>query len=385
MAWTQAELIPWQDRVDMLADDATEGMRPGPPQQIYDIVAERARDGHAGARRFFEATRDLPDWCDPQSLERGRRLVVELGLELALMLTTGGLIEGYASPNLSTPLVHTGRLRTDAAKRLYETGQMVHNARAPGGLAPDGLGRQTVLQVRLLHSVIRRMMESRGYRAPDGGRAIHQLDMAHTALAFSHKGPTKLARLGIVLTGREHADIHHFFRVVNALHGVDPTLLPETPAGSAQLCTLLDSWRFDLDYEDGAALAHAAVKSLAHEPPFFLPEPAIGTLARLAMSTEQADRWGLADDPFWNRAFEGLAQSNRVVTTVWRRLPGVARLRARMNVALYGRTLVSRLGPDPGTRAFGAVAGEESRFGPGLEPWSGWTRDTAQPTGGAAT
>lgn len=372
MVWTREQLLPWQERVDELADAATEGLRPGSPQQLYDMVQERAAEGHVGARAFFSATRELPAWCDRASLERGRMLVVEVGIELALMLTMGGLVVGYASPSLSMPLVQTGRLRTDAARRLYETGQMVHNARAPGGLAPDGLGRRTILQVRLLHAVVRRMLEGRGYRGPDGGRAIHQLDMAHTALAFGYKGAVKLERLGILLTPQERADIHHFFRVVNALHGVDTALLPETPAESAQLCALLDQWRFDLDFPEGAELAHAALRSMANEPPFYLPEAALRTLAHRSMSREQAERWGIESDPLWARAFAGLARSNRLLTAMWRHVPGVGRLRARVSVALYGRTLVSRLGKDPSDRAFGAVAGEEHRLGPGLEPLRWW-------------
>ena len=374
MAWTRTQLLPWQDRVDDLADAATVGLTMRAPHALYAAVVDRAAAGHPGARAFLAQTRDLPDWCDQSALERGRRLVVELGVALALVLTTGGLVEGYAAPSLATPLVRTGRLRTDAARRLYETGQMVHNARAPGGLAPAGIGRRTILQVRLLHSVVRRMLEGRGYRGPDGGRAIHQLDMAHTALAFGHKGPTRLARVGIELTPGEQDDIHHFFRVVNALHGVDPVLLPETPAESAALSLLLDTWRFDLDFAHGAELAHAALKSLAHQPPFFLPEAALGTLARRCMSAEQADRWGLPDDPAWSRALDGMAHANRLMTALWRRTPGVGRLRARANVGLYGRTLVSQLGTDPSQRAFGAIAGEEHVLGPGLEPPAGMQR-----------
>lgn len=372
MAWTRAQLRPWQERVDLLADAATAGLGPQAPQALYAAVEERAAEGHAGARAFLEATRALPEWCRPASLERGRQLVVELGIELALVLTTGGLVEGYAAPSLTAPLVRTGRLRTDAARRLYETGQMVHNARAPGGLAPDGIGRRTILQVRLLHSVVRRHLESRGYVGPDGGRALHQLDMAHTATAFSHKGPTRLDRLGIHLTAAELDDVHHFFRVVNHLHGVDVALLPETPGETAELSDLLDAWRFDIDDPDGADLARAALRSLSGQPPFFLPFAALGTLARRCMSATQADRWDLPHDPIWSRALDGLAQTNRLATALWRHAPGLGRLRARANVLVYGRTLLAQLGPDPGTRAFGLIAGEEHRLGPGLErpPWA---------------
>ncbi|HCH65096.1 MAG: hypothetical protein CL927_16640 [Deltaproteobacteria bacterium] len=367
MPWTRDALVGWQQRVDPLADAATEGMGPGAPQMLWEQVVERAELGHQGARVFIEQTRELPTWCDAASLERGRAIVVELGMEMALVLTAGGLIEGYAAPSLSTPLIWTGRLKTDAARRLYETGQMVHNARAPGGLAPDGLGRRTVLQVRVLHSVVRRHLESKGYVGPDGGRAIHQLDMAHTATTFSHKGLEKLPHLGIHLTPAERFDVHHFFRVVNHLHGVDEALLPETPRETAEFTDFLDAWRFDLDFAEGAELARAALRGLAGEPPFFLPEAALTTLACLCMSAEQAERWGLQSDPWWSRLFAGLARGNRLATGTTRRFRSLGKLRARASVALYGRTLVARLGNDPARRAFGMVAGEEHTLGPGLE------------------
>jgi len=365
---SRASLAPWQEVVDELADRAVDGLRPGPPQHLLDTVNQRAAKGHDGARAFIEATRSMPDFCDTDAFERGRRLVVGLGTELALVLVTGALVEGYASPSLSTPLLATGRLRSDAARRLYETGQMVHNARAPGALAPDGIGRRTILQVRLLHATVRRMLHTRGYVGPDGGRAIHQLDMAHTATAFSHKGPTRLAQLGIVLTAGERDDMHHFWRVVNHLHGTHPDLLPESPAETAALSDFLDDWRFSLDFAEGADLAHSALRSISGQPPFFLPYEALGTLARRCMSPIQADAWDLPDHPHWGRLLDALAQGEAAFTPAWRRLSGLRRARARANVALYGRTLRSRLGPDPSQRAFGGIAGEEAWLGPGLEP-----------------
>jgi len=365
---TRSTLSPWQQVVDGLADDAVEGLSPGPPQRILASVEQRAERGHPAARRFFDATRDMPAFCDLDAYEHGRRLIVGLGTELALVLVTGALVSGYASPSLSGPLLATGRLRSDASQRLYETGQMVHNARAPGGLAPDGIGRRTILQVRLLHATVRLRLEAHGYVGPDGGRAIHQLDMAHTATAFSHKGPTALTQLGIVLTPEERDNMHHFWRVVNHLHGVDLALLPETPEETAQLSDLLDDWRYSLDFTEGAELAHAALKSVAGLPPFFLPYEALGTLARRCMSPAQANAWDLPNHSTWGRLLDGIASGQAALTAVWRVLPTVQRARARANVALYGRTLRYHLGADPSERAFGGIAGEEAWLGPGLEP-----------------
>ncbi len=56
-----------------------------------------------------------------------------------------------------------------------------------------------------------------------------------------------------------------------------------------------------------------------------------------------------------------------VITPAWRAVPGLRLVRARLSVGLFGRSLPRGLGPDPDARAFGPIAGEEERFGPGLE------------------
>ncbi len=363
-----AELLPYQQQVDVLADEAVVGLRPTAPQALLAAVEARAQDGHVGAKRFLDGTAEFPAWYSPALFEHGRRLVVELGTELALVLVTGGLVEGYASPSLSTPLVRTGRLRQDAQRRLYETGQMVHNARAPSGLAPDGVGRRTIREVRLLHATVRLHLEHHGYVGPDGGRALHALDMAHTATAFSHKGPLQLAQLGIHLTDAERGAMVHFWRVVNHLHGVPEELLPSTPEGTAALSQVLDEWRFSTEFAEGRALAVAALSSIASQPPTFLPLEALATLTYRCLPSRLANAWGFAPHPVWSRVLDMTAHANRGLTEVWRKLPGVGSVRARVNVGLYGRTLQTRLGTDPSQRAFSRIAGEEALWGPGLEP-----------------
>jgi hypothetical protein len=162
--------------------------------------------------------------------------------------------------------------------------------------------------------------------------------------------------------------MHHFWRVVNHLHGTHPDLLPETPEQTAELSNLLDEWRYCLDFAGGAQLAHSALKSLAGEPPFFLPYVALGTLSRRCMSAAQADAWKLPNHAGWGRALDALRHGEAMLLPVWRRLANVRRARARASVALYGRTLRARLGPNPEQRAFGQIAGEEAWLGPGLEP-----------------
>ena len=164
--------------------------------------------------------------------------------------------------------------------------------------------------------------------------------------------------------------MHHFWRVVNHLHGTPVELLPETPEETAELTRVLDEWRYSIDFAGGAQLAHSALRSMAGQAPFFLPFEALATLARRCMSREQADAWQLPNHPGWGRFLDAFREGEAAFMPLWRRFTTLRRARARASVALYGRTLRANLGPDPGSRAFGGIAGEEAWLGPGLEPLS---------------
>jgi hypothetical protein len=369
---TRSALEPYQQAVDELADAATVGMRPRRPVDLLSAVEARAQAGHPGAQAFLAAANQAPSWLHPAALERGRQLLVELATESSTVLLTGALLDGYASPSLTLPLLHTGRLQGDAARRLFETGQVLHNCRSPGGLAVGGIGHRSILQVRLLHSTVRHHLESRGYVGPDGGRAIHFLDMAHTALGFSHRGTHRLSALGIRLTTGEIADVQHFWRVVHHYHGVPHELLPDNETDTHNLNEFLDTWRFSDTFLDGAPLARAALRALAGRPPLFLPEAALHTLTTQFIGTTRALAWGLQPDPTWERALRACASTEAALLPLYRHLPGARPLRARLNVALHTRSLQRHLGQGPEDRAFGPIHGENERYGPGLEaPFQG--------------
>jgi hypothetical protein len=365
---TMAALAPWMERGDPLADAVVAPLRPGRPQSLLRQVRAKASAGDPACRRFLEdAARPLP-WVDGARFERGRRLVVGLGTQLGLVLTVGSLVQGYASPSLAAPLAHTGRLVDDARRRLYETGQMVHNARAPGGMRPGAVGWCTVVQVRLLHAWIRGHLLARGWRGPDGGAPLHQLDMLHTSTGFSFKSMENLGRVGTVLSPHERADLHHFWRVLHVRVGVDESLLPTCPETEAELSRALDAARFVPDNPHARPLALATLQALAGEPPFFLPVEALAAVSRRCMGDALADAMGLPQAGPWAQAVRAVGTLGPGLMAVHRHVPVIRAMRSRVNVALYGHTLVARLGPRPEQRAFGAVAGEAGPWPFGLEP-----------------
>ena len=66
---------------------------------------------------------------------------------------------GYAHNKPSQVLVATGRLQKDVSRRIYETGQMLHNIIGDDGLRPGGLGQLTLMEVRLLHAAVRQFAQ----------------------------------------------------------------------------------------------------------------------------------------------------------------------------------------------------------------------------------
>jgi hypothetical protein len=368
MAVDVSALSAWMERGDPPADAVVGALEPGRPQGLLRQVEARAAAGDPACSAFLDAAATPLPWLDPARFERGRRLVVGLGTQLALVLTVGSLVEGYASPTLAAPLAHTGRLVHDARRRLYETGQMVHNARAPGAMKPGGVGWRNVLQVRLLHAWIRQHLVARGWRGPDGGAPLHQLDLLHTSTGFSHKPMRNLARIGIVLSDEQCADLHHFWRVVHTRLGVDAALLTASVPEEAALSRALDAARFAPEHPHARPLARATLEALAGEPPFFLPAEALAAISRRCMDDALADALGLPAAGPWAAGVRAVRSLNPTLMAAHRRVPALWAVRSRMNVALYGHTLVARLGRRPADRAFGPVAGERGPWPFGLEP-----------------
>ena len=356
MELSDEDLLAFAHRTDPLAEAAVQGLPRLRPYRLLEAVEERADAGDVAAGRFLEQAWTVPRWVDFDVVERGVLVSRTHGFAHILALNFGALLEGYASYSLAAPLLATGRLRQDARKRLYETGQVFHNTRQEGGLRPGAAGHRSILAVRLLHAMVRRHLARVNYETVDGGAYIHQLDMAHTAVQVCHVGRRGMARLGVDLPEEDIAAIHHYNRLVHSWHGVDPVLLPETVEASTALQARLADMRYEPSNPAAQPLVHAALDAMADAPPFFLPRGALATLTRLLIGDALADAWQLGSPGRWRHGLAALTATSRSASRLARVSPrAVAPPLRWAQESLYVHALARGLGAAP-KRAFGALA-----------------------------
>jgi mpaB/rubber oxygenase-like protein len=69
---------------------------------------------------------------------------------------------------------------------------------------------------------------------------INQADLARTLLDFTYVPIRAMGRLGVDLRPHERDDVHHLFRYIAHLLGIDPALQVDDHAGATNLAALLE-------------------------------------------------------------------------------------------------------------------------------------------------
>jgi len=226
------------DRIlDLLADENTPL---GPTNDLLE-VAERARDielerrspGQSALVAFMEKYSKLPNWVDPEQLQRGQSVFLAYTPVASLVLYYRSLVAGFSIPKIAAVVLATAYLsppsRPDQSlQRLFDTGEL--NAACIGlgleSIIPGGLGWKTVIHVRVLHAKVRRALlrrtGSKKWNTEKYGIPINQEDMAATLLGFSANvldGIDLLA--GIQVPRQERLDYLALWRYIGWLLGVE--------------------------------------------------------------------------------------------------------------------------------------------------------------------
>ncbi|UWN47991.1 Latex clearing protein [Alcanivorax sp. ALC70] len=251
----------------------------------------------------------------------------------------------------------TGRLQKDVSRRIYETGQMLHNIAAPEGLRPGGLGHRTVMEVRLLHAAVRRFLAERGdWDEARYDRPINQEDMAGTVLEFDYMVVRGLKRMGLYISREEHEAMHYFWRYAGYLLGVDEALLTTTLEEQEVLALQLTSHLYD-PTGDSEALAKALLRDMSNKPPFHLPYDVLVAVSRFLIGDAMADDLNL-HSRVSSAAAVRLARTVLGAASLGQRLlPDPAKRRLEdFNHGLGRRTLKVGLGGDPARWGFKALA-----------------------------
>jgi hypothetical protein len=190
--------------------------------------------------RWLDETAALPEWVDPDRLERGCTVVVEHGPQLCVALATASLVYCYAGYPGVKVLTFSRRLDHDAVRRVGETAQFVLAVMTPGALAPGGRGIRKIQKVRLLHAAIRRLVSGSGrWDVAADGIPICQEDLAGTLLSFSWIVVDSLRGLGVRIDDREAEDYHYRWRVIGQMLGIDPAAIPADLEQAAELTNVL--------------------------------------------------------------------------------------------------------------------------------------------------
>ena len=263
-----ARLVTFQSRVDPLADAAVEAIDALPRGEGWRFVEAGSARGVATIASAPRAIRELlaqveetPVWLDWKTIDRGGDLLLRSGFLGGIVLGTKSLVHGYASPAGNKPLVLTGRLEQQAARRLNETARFVQAVCRTRGMRPGADGWQIAIRVRLMHAQVRRMiLKSGSWRADLWGAPINQHDMAGTSLLFSLAVIVGLRSLGVRIDDEEAERYIQLWRFVGHVLGVEPEVNAASMYDATRLAEMIDALQGPPD-DDSRTLTRALLES----------------------------------------------------------------------------------------------------------------------------
>ncbi|MCH8541946.1 MAG: DUF2236 domain-containing protein [Alcanivorax sp.] len=344
---------------DPLADAVAARIERQRPSQMLDEVYARAasddRSDNAPFAAFVAQAHSVPEWVDWAQIEQARKVSLAFANVRGIALLVSSLVEGYSLSKAAHVLIATGRLHQDVLRRVYETSQMSHNMNVPGNLRPGEPGHRTIMEVRLLHAMVRKYLRERGWDVAQYDEPINQEDMAFTIIEFNYLSIRGMARMGAVLSEADQQALHHLWRYVAYLNGVDEALLTPSLADEIHLYQRIRQRQYSPN-EESRQLTDAVLTALAGQPPFNLPKAFLCELSRQCLGDELADAYALPRHRGWRQAMRLYQAGNRVATLAHYRLPGFAGLTERMNFRFLSKALQDNLPSDPEKRAFRHIA-----------------------------
>lgn len=358
-AWLAKYSPDFLDRMrhvcDPLADAAVASLPRQRPSAMLEEVERRAASEGGAFQRFLDVTHQVPAWIDWDAVEQARRVQLAFSTVRGIALLTSSLIEGYSLSNATHVLIATGRLHQDVTRRIYETGQMSHNMSVKDGMRPGGVGHRIVLEVRLLHAMVRKHLKQRGWNTARYGEPINQEDMAFTIIEFDYLALRGMERMGVTLSDSDRRAVHHFWRYAAWLHGVDTGMLTNCPAEEQVQYQQIRAHQYAPN-DEGRLLALTVIRSLAHRPPFYLKDALLFEIARVCLGNALADCYELPRHRGWERSIMALQAINKAATIAHYRVPGVARASEWVNFTTMRNTLMQNLDPSETKRAFRHIA-----------------------------
>jgi hypothetical protein len=272
---------------------------------------------------------------DAATVTRGQELFELYGPEVLLVLGSCSLPLAYAAGNGVQAVARARRLKDDPIRRLCDTAQMVINVMQPGELAVGGIGWSSARKVRLIHALVRRLVQAdpRSPWDPAWGTPINQEDQAGTLLTFSIGVLHGLRRMGAVISTTQGDAYVRAWGAVGALLGVDGALLPETEADAAALAMRIGARQIRKTPE-GQELSRSLLEAVESVFPFpgYAASLCHFFLSDTAFGASVADVLGVPAPNWTGWLVRARAAQKRVMFRWLERLPG----------AKWRRSLVAR-------------------------------------------
>lgn len=234
-------------------------------------------DAPASMRELFAEFEEIPDWVDPELIERGAAVWRRWGYSLGAV-GNAGTMDTYTEGSLAVPLsLSGGYAGASALHRYLETSRWWLEVCQQGAvLTPGSTARAVSLKVRVMHVSVRaRVAEHPEWDAQAHGLPISQSEMMLTLLGGSVGPALGLYALGFLTSPAEIRAVLHFNRYLGHLVGchVDE-MYPATVRDGVRLLYYFDATR---KYDSGA-LGPELVEGFV---PSFQPGPSVLGLARL--------------------------------------------------------------------------------------------------------
>lgn len=242
---------------------------PRATRKLVDRALEEGIDAVPDApesmKALFAEFEQVPDWVDPELVERGAAIWRRWGTDL---FAVAGLstLEIYTESAVALPLSLTGGYAGDnALRRFLETGKFWVDVSEPGALlTPYSQARKTAMRVRIMHvSVRRRVSEHPEWDASRWGVPISQLYMLLTLMGGSVAPALFLWGAGYQTGPKDMEALLHYQRYMGYLLGVRTKRYPESVSEAFKLVGMTALARTYTSGDHGKELIESFPKALS--------------------------------------------------------------------------------------------------------------------------
>ncbi|MDD9995443.1 MAG: oxygenase MpaB family protein [Dehalococcoidia bacterium] len=217
---------------DPEADELLEELAPLGQEELGRLIQigmdgdERAlRDVPAVLREFFESCAVPPDWLDLPGHTPGIRMFHRNSSLVLGAMVGGTLVEGFAT-NIAKSFFITGKVRDQGIRRLKQNNRHMVEIFLPGGLERDGDGWKLSVRIRLVHAMVRRLLNvSDDWDHEAWGTPVSAAHTGFAITAFSARSLKHLKRLGAQFNDEERASFMQVWRYSGHLMGIPETIL----------------------------------------------------------------------------------------------------------------------------------------------------------------